>query len=286
MSNRVSKFRKLIPKLLVTLLLVFIGAGTAAVYGLHPDFTGYATAIDNCDPNPSITYYDVSDTNACGATITRTWQAVDVCGNSAESVQTIRIVDIEPPLLYCPPSKSINCDSSTYPSHTGYATAADNCDPHPTIKYIDTWDMKECGQTLTRVWVATDACGNSARCVQKIKLVDYIGPFLRCPPDITITCKDSRDPLYTGYPIVKDNCDPNPVVTYRDVVGLRGCSGYITRTWQATDSCGNTRFCMQRIKVVDNTPPVFGVMPYVNQDCEALPDDIPDCECNLGWSFP
>ncbi len=280
MPNRISRLTKLIPKSIIILLLIVVGAGTGAVYRLHPDNMGYATATDSCDPNPSITYIDKAYTEDCGATIIRTWKSTDVCGNSAASVQKIRIVDTTPPVIRCPQDRIVKCDSSTAPSFTGYARAADNCDPNPSITYIDKTDMKDCGETIRRIWIATDACGNSSKCVQKIKLVDYIPPSLRCPPDVTITCEGSRKPFYTGYPRVVDNCDPHPLVTYRDTVGLRGCHGYITRTWQAIDACGNTRFCIQRIKVVDNTPPMFDVRPYINRECNALPDYMPDCDCN------
>jgi hypothetical protein len=52
-----------------------------------------ATASDTCDTNVLVTYADV--TNAlCGATFsaTRTWLAVDACGNSNSCSQTITVV--------------------------------------------------------------------------------------------------------------------------------------------------------------------------------------------------
>jgi hypothetical protein len=46
-----------------------------------------------------------------------------------------------------------------------------------------------------------------------------------------------------------DNCDPAPVVTYSDVTAAGGCPQEytITRTWTATDACGNGTNCTQVI---------------------------------------
>lgn len=60
-----------------------------------PTLTGFATAGD-CDPNPLITYVDSLDPgNAPGepeTIVTRTWTALDYCGNSSSCVQTITLL--------------------------------------------------------------------------------------------------------------------------------------------------------------------------------------------------
>lgn len=52
------------------------------------------SASDACDPNPSLTYADVT-TNACGGTysVTRTWTATDAEGNTSSDSQTITVED-------------------------------------------------------------------------------------------------------------------------------------------------------------------------------------------------
>jgi hypothetical protein len=47
-------------------------------------------------------------------------------------------------------------------------------------------------------------------------------------------------------------------VTYSDVTTQGQCTPEytITRTWRATDDCGNSSTCVQLISIVDNTPPV------------------------------
>jgi len=57
---------------------------------------GSATAWDNCDPSPAVTYADdASGLDGCQGQIIRTWTATDQSGNSSSGVQVIDIV--EPP---------------------------------------------------------------------------------------------------------------------------------------------------------------------------------------------
>ena len=72
------------------------------VYSVAPEITGYPTNIsDNCSSGLQATYTDVVDSsNPCEIVITRTWSLEDDCGNAAaDQQQTIRVVDITPPVL-------------------------------------------------------------------------------------------------------------------------------------------------------------------------------------------
>ena len=73
-----------------------------------PSNTGTATATDNCDPDPEITFSD-SITGTDPTVITRTWTATDDCDNFSQCEQTITTT---PPTL--PPSGSrIPCKTCT-----------------------------------------------------------------------------------------------------------------------------------------------------------------------------
>jgi hypothetical protein len=63
-----------------------------------------------------------------------------------------------------------------------------------------------------------------------------------------------------------DNCDPNPVINYTDQTS----GNVITRTWTATDACGNGSQCDQIITIAPNNPPIA--------DC---PSDIDTLLCAL-----
>lgn len=71
---------------------------------------GTATATDNCDPAPVITYTDVVTQEPCGAITNRTWKATDACGNAATCVQRITTVK---DTVCLPGSFNLNGSTST-----------------------------------------------------------------------------------------------------------------------------------------------------------------------------
>src|SRR5439155_1707262 len=80
-----------------------------------PVFTA-PTATDNCDPAPSVVLVsDVTTPGTCANTYsqTRTWKAVDVCGNESGTVsQTITVQDNTPPGITCPGPVTVKCASA------------------------------------------------------------------------------------------------------------------------------------------------------------------------------
>jgi hypothetical protein len=86
-----------------------------------PAYTGTATATDNCDPNPVITYIDVRTDSTCinNYRLTRTWMATDASGNTSTCSQHIIVHDIDPPYFITNPVLSYtfcvhNIDTANY----------------------------------------------------------------------------------------------------------------------------------------------------------------------------
>jgi hypothetical protein len=186
--------------------------------------------------------------------ITRTWTAVDDCGNSSTCNQVITVDDSVAPALTCPPNITIECTASTLPGNTGDATSSDNCDLSPTVTYADvTTAPPGCPQeyTITRTWTSTDDCGNTTTCNQVITIQDSTPPDIICPADVTILCTASTLPANTGTATATDNCDPAPDIDFIDItMNIPGSDGYlIERTWTAIDACGNDVTCLQEILV-------------------------------------
>ncbi|MCB0610677.1 MAG: choice-of-anchor L domain-containing protein, partial [Lewinella sp.] len=103
---------------------------------ITPNFTGAATATDNCTSVPVITYADLTlGSLPCDGIIQRTWTATDSCGNEASCVQNIVVTDIEPPMINCPPDLTVGTDPGQcfYTGTIPLPTATDNCNPNPTV---------------------------------------------------------------------------------------------------------------------------------------------------------
>ena len=162
------------------------------------------------------------------------------------------VVDTTKPTLNKPADTIVECSGATDPSKTGAATATDNCTASPTITYTDSL-VNNCGSTkvITRTWKATDAAGNSTSGNQTITVADTTKPTLNKPVDATVEYPGATDPSQTGAATGSDTCG-TVAITYSDSVtpGF-GNAEVITRTWTATDQCGNSTNGDQIITVVD-----------------------------------
>ncbi|MCF6361558.1 MAG: HYR domain-containing protein, partial [Cyclobacteriaceae bacterium] len=130
-----------------------------------PDYTGLATATDNCDTSPTITQLPVAGTAFVdGMTITLT--ATDGTGNSSNCTFIINQLPdtVAPTITFCPGNQQLTCADTVIPDYTSMATATDNEDPNPVVTqnpvvgsaFVD-------GMTITLT--ATDASGNTSNCV-------------------------------------------------------------------------------------------------------------------------
>ena len=136
---------------------------------------GSATATDNCDETVTVSSSDGTvQTNGCMRTVTRTFNASDACTNAATAVtRTVTYkVDVTAPVITCPANATFTSVNSSYPGilETGTATAADNCDATPQVTFTDavSCQTNSTRYTITRTFVAKDACGNNSSCQQTI----------------------------------------------------------------------------------------------------------------------
>src|ERR1019366_8303576 len=139
------------------------------------------------------------------------------------------------------------------------ATAQDNWGK-VTISYSDAV-TSGCGGTkvIAGAWTATDLCGNSTSAVQTITVHDTTAPSLTWPGNVALECPADTSTNKNGTATAWDACGP-ATVSYSDVVS-NSCGGsqVITRTWTATDSCGNATNAIQIITVRDTKPPTLSV---------------------------
>ncbi len=125
-------------------------------------------------------------------------------------------------------------------------------------------------------------------------VVDFTAPVMIVPADVSLALGDDDQPSGTGQATAIDNCDPVPVVRFTDSVAAGSCpmESVITRTWTATDVCGNTTSRDQVITVLDATvdcqsngiPDACEVPPFgTRADCNrnGIPDSCEvDCDGN------
>ncbi|MEM8906659.1 MAG: cohesin domain-containing protein, partial [Bacteroidota bacterium] len=240
------------------------------------------TVNDNCDGMITFTFDDVTTGDDCSGSVTRTWTATDVCGNSATASATISYEDTEAPMASnVPVDTTIDCTATVVfgddPSWT------DNCDDDVFSSFEDVTIPGDCegSFTITRFWSAIDECDNLAVVSQTITVVDNTAPvFTFVPGDDTQAC--GNDPQF-GMPMAEDDCS-GVSITQEDEMTGNGCAGSVTRTWTATDSCGNASTASATITFSDNEPPIFTFVPGTpDVDCDNIPDwEEPVAEDNCG----
>ena len=215
------------------------------------------TSSDNCDDSPTIIITPGSGSTFDVGITTVTATATDACGNASSCSFTVTVNDNENPTITCPEDKTLEFPADTSVAANGSATATDNCSV-VSITHSDS-PVSDCGDTevITRTWTATDGSGNAATCTQAIIVQDTTAPVLvGVPTDLTVQC-DSIPAV--ANPTASDDCDLSPNVTYDGEERTDGnLPGYtLTRTWTATDSCGNSNIQKQIITVQDTAAPTI-----------------------------
>ncbi|MFT5184790.1 MAG: putative Zn-finger protein, partial [Flavobacteriales bacterium] len=216
---------------------------------------------DNCDENPLVVVTDATVDGDCPQeyVLTRTYTATDACGNVSMDEQVITVQDTTAPVVVAADDVTIECDTELpAPSHT----VSDNCDLDPMVVVTSAIADGDCPQEyfMTRTYTATDACGNVSMDEQVITVQDTTAPVVVAADDLTIECDmDLPAPSHT----VSDNCDLDPMVVVTAVIFDGDCpQAYtMTRTYTATDACGNTSSDEQVIVVQDTTAPVLIDVP-------------------------
>ena len=230
------------------------------------------SATDNC-ADPAVEFTETTEPGACNGQliITRTWTAIDDCGNRTTQSQTITVVDTTAPTLQnTPADQTAECDAVPLPADV---TASDNCS-NAVVELSETTEPGECAEqsTITRTWTARDECGNQASHVQVITVVDTTAPVLSDDPaDITAEC-DSVPKAITL--TAGDNCDPDVPVRSDEEMTPGTCPGdyELHRTWSAVDNCGNEASVDRNVDVSDTTPPVITFEPNGTQYlCDGQP---------------
>ncbi len=254
---------------------------------LHPDYTGYATAVDNCD-DPDIDWEDFGDLNQCGVGhITRVWTATDAGGRTDQCPQELWIYDDDP----------FEYDDIDFPDHVTLEGCMNvDTDPsNPLVGYPLYYD-DECSLVahtyndqvfqfvdgacykILRTWTVIDWCQFDEDVypyegywqeVQVIKINNYDGPIFDNCSDVEFCvydpdCEGQIDFIATA----TDECTPDDELVWHYQIDLfnTGTFGFQLKgndasgiypvgehriRWTVEDMCGNITDCIQIFTVND-----------------------------------
>ena len=206
-------------------------------------------AADSCGGLPVTTNILSSVTNftgTCGFTATRTWELIDSCSNRTVCAQTVTAIDTTPPVVSCAPNKTIEYGQAW---NFDRPTGNDQCiGTNVNVAIVSTTtNLGPCGLmfTATRTWSVYDGCSNQVSCTQIVTVRDTTAPVITCAPDKNVNCLGFWTFDFPGATDIADGTNLTFVIVSTITNGSCGSGFAATRTWRATDSCGNFSTCSQ-----------------------------------------
>ena len=174
-----------------------------------------------------------------------TWIVTDTSGNSANSTQTVTIVDTTVPTIETPDEILIEATSSdenvlSLVAPLGSDSVSD------VIITNDAPSFLPVGETII-TWTVTDEEGNFASTTQKVTVVDTTAPELFIPSDITTDAISLQTPIDVGNAAAIDLAESS--VTITNDAPFSFPLGETLVTWTAVDSFGNSISLSQTISV-------------------------------------
>ena len=235
---------------------------------------------------------------ACGNyDITRTWTAVDNCGNETVHTQVIQVRDMEAPELTGDLPEGTNENDACAPESDeelaalGVLTASefaalytDDCNT-VVVNREHNIDGDDCKWIMWVRYDVSDSCGNEA---QSVKLWyhggDATAPEITKAEDVTEECDGTDDALNAwladnGGNTATDCGEFTWTNDYdsRESTEGDGCTTVTTVTFTAKDACGNSDSVTTTFTVEDTTKPYFTSTPPPFDDIDLeCGDELPE----------
>ncbi|HXH19687.1 MAG TPA: SdrD B-like domain-containing protein, partial [Chitinophagales bacterium] len=231
----------------------------------------------------------VTAKNQCGSFTLMLVSSIGACSANCEYV--VSVEDQIPPNVSFPNADDeFSCEEEiVFPE----PIVADDCDLNPQV-IIDGDDTipGNCPNEfiVIRTWSVHDACGNGSSATFAVSVVDTTPPVISgVQPDRTFECPEI--PVFSS-PTASDNCG-SVTLTFIDDITFAECvyTFSVTRTWTATDACGNTSTASQTINMNDLTAPaIVGLGSDKTVECSGQPEfdqptAIDDCDSSPELSF-
>ena len=202
--------------------------------------------------------------------VRRIYQASDACGNLNRCIQLITVNDNISPSITCPRDTTVECVNFTPIPNTSAVLTSDNCTGAlPIINFVkDSIGDSVCvnQKNVFRTYSASDACMNTASCIQKISINDVFAPVL--------TGMTNTDTLMCGQtftiitPIANEACGLIPVNSALDTLPGTCPGNYIILIhFTAIDACGNQALRTDTVTYLDNNAPMITCPADVEIEC-------------------
>ncbi len=203
---------------------------------------------------------------------TITWTVTDNFGNSANSTQTVTIIDTTAPTITPPPDVVMEAQGTN--SNVVAIGVADASDIVGVISIEnDASDVFSLGDNLV-TWTATDASGNFATATQKVSIIDSTPPTITAPEDVIVEATSALDNIVelgngTASDFIGIESITNDAPTVFPV-------GQTTVTWTATDFGGLSSSDTQLVTVVDTTAPTISIPSIITVEATSEDQNVVD----------
>lgn len=240
------------------------------------DDASFVVANGSCDSEQEVTLI-LTDANGCEARMTQSIYAIDT---------------IAPEFNFVPADTAFVCEDFNDEVLAAMATPtySDNCTAVEDIAIeavVLTEESDVCSNNyvVTRTWTIADICGNEATVSQTITVSDVTAPVVvaeSVPANVTINCDEIVPVVDATTVSFTDNCSEytvtfNAVSTQDPNENVTGHYNYtITRTWFATDACGNVSETQTQVVTVQDVEAPVANMEVVPTDVTVSCDDVPE----------
>ena len=239
------------------------------------------SATDVCYPDVVVTNNFSSlelPKDGCGS-VTVTFTATDICGNTSTAFGTINLNDSTIPIFNPIANLILPIDSDTRDNEISEwlnsVVTIDNCTEEVTVQNNfaeQTLPTTGCG-TIIITFTSIDNCGNLSTTTANITFTNSQKPeFIAIEPFVA-ECSDEN--LFANIEVWLNNIkstDPAAIITHDFVyekLPKSGC-GTIPVRFLATDECGNTTTIESTITITDSEAPIFDHIIPFEAECSSL----------------
>ncbi|MBL7944409.1 MAG: hypothetical protein JNM00_16735, partial [Flavobacteriales bacterium] len=245
--------------------------------------------VQNTCGTYELSYTGIQSFNECPGnyTLTRTWSAMNTCGQFAVFIQIVTFEDTNPPaIVYAPVDATYYCALPGGAGLYDFPIFEDNCSNNLIYDYEWTVINSEnpCQSIRVISYTAMDECGNFSLVTWNEYFNDETPPVLVYgPQNQIVNCEYQENTLPDDLPLFDEECGPYTPEYTSQILNQQGCTTEVLWEVYAFDDCGNYTYYSWIVTYQDVTAPVFDLVPPTCLDCTVgdiaqYPQFHDDCE--------